>query len=65
MSPILAAIVLDHLLRKINKKLVNAARKRDKASSDDGEGGLPIIMAYVDDANFVIPLEDEIGRAHV
>ena len=43
LSPILAAIVLDRLLKNINKKLVDKARKRDKASSDDGEGGLPII----------------------
>ena len=58
LSPILAAIVLNHILKHVDSVLTRRASTRSKSQSDDGTGGLAIIMAYVDDANFLVPLED-------
>ena len=58
LSPILAAIVLNHILKKIDDLLKKRAQRRNKSTSDDNLGGLAIILAYVDDANFLVPLED-------
>ena len=58
LSPILAAIVLNYILKKVDAKLRAKANTRKKSTSDDGLGGLAIILAYVDDANFLVPLED-------
>jgi len=59
-SPIFAAIVLNHILRKVHRDLMLKAVKRmaDNNPHDDGMGGIAIIMAYVDDTNILIPLED-------
>jgi len=58
LSPILAAIVLNHILKQLDERLTNRALRRKKSTSDDNLGGMPIILAYVDDANFLVPLED-------
>ena len=60
LSPIFAAIVLNNILRKVHRDLSNraASRVRDGRSLDDGCGGMPIIMSYVDDTNALVPLED-------
>ncbi|KAL7526297.1 hypothetical protein ACHAXR_004116, partial [Thalassiosira sp. AJA248-18] len=58
LSPILAAIVLNYILKKVDAILKARAKSRPAANSDDGLGGLAIILAYVDDANFLVPLED-------
>ncbi|KAL7523057.1 hypothetical protein ACHAXR_000534, partial [Thalassiosira sp. AJA248-18] len=58
LSPILAAIVLNYILKKVDTILKARAKSRPAATSDDGLGGLAIILAYVDDANFLVPLDD-------
>ncbi|EED86272.1 predicted protein, partial [Thalassiosira pseudonana CCMP1335] len=58
LSPILAAIVLVHILRQVNTVLKKKAATRQKSDSDDGMGSITTMMAYVDDANFLVPLED-------
>jgi len=58
LSPILAAIVLNHILKQVDNKLRARASRRKKKDSDDGLGGITAILAYVDDANFLVPLED-------
>ncbi len=58
LSPILAAVVLNHILKKVDAKLRKISSTRSKLDSDDELGGIALIMAYVDDANFLVPLED-------
>ena len=60
LSPIFAAIVLNYILRKVHRDLTLKSIKRasDGNLHDDGIGGAPIILAYVDDTNVLIPLED-------
>ncbi|KAL7529651.1 hypothetical protein ACHAXR_003079, partial [Thalassiosira sp. AJA248-18] len=58
LSPILAAIVLNYILKQVDTILQARAKSRPAANSDDGLGGLAIILAYVDDANFLVPLDD-------
>ena len=58
LSPILAAIVLNFILKKVDAILGARAATRNKPNSDDKLGGLALILAYVDDANFLVPLED-------
>jgi hypothetical protein len=58
---VLSSIVLHHILKQVDKKLRDKAhiRKLQKRTiSDDGEGGIPIIMAYMDDVNFIVPYTD-------
>ena len=59
-SPLFAGLVLTHILRKINAELLLRAadRKRIGIYLDDDNGGEPIIMAYVDDTNCLLPIED-------
>ena len=59
-SPIFAAIVLNHILKQVNQALCIRAQQRcaDGNGLDDREGGKPIILAYVDDTNILVPLED-------
>ena len=60
MSPIFAAIVLGSILIKIGKELHERAKQRLQSNTplDDEKGGLPIVMAYVDDVNCLLPSED-------
>ena len=59
MSPVFAAIVLNEILTKIDSELrEKAAHRKNNSLTDDGEGGLPLIMAYVDDCNALLPHED-------
>lgn len=58
LCPILAAIVLNHILKHVDSVLQARSSTCSKSQSDDGMGGLATIMAYVDDANFLVPLED-------
>eukprot|EP00984_Skeletonema_dohrnii_P016248 scaffold7173_cov81-Skeletonema_dohrnii-CCMP3373.AAC.1 len=61
LSPIFAGIiVLTHILKQIDKELQQRAATRlsQNNAGDDGNGGLPIIMAYVDDTNCLLPIED-------
>ncbi len=58
LSPILAAVVLNYILKKVDAKLRTLSSARSKPKSDDNLGGLALILAYVDDANFLVPLED-------
>ena len=59
-SPLFAGLVLTHILKNIHKELIERAanRLRTGQPGDDGQGGLPIIMAYVDDTNCLLPIED-------
>ena len=60
LSPLFAGIVLTHILQQINKELMERAEHRCKSGNplDDGMGGSPLIMAYVDDTNCLLPIED-------
>jgi hypothetical protein len=59
-SPVFAAIVLTHILRKIHHDLTFRAFDRVSSGNigDDGCGGIPVIMTYVDDCNALVPHED-------
>ena len=60
LSPIFAAIVLNHILKKVHTDLMvkSVARAARGNGYDDGIGGAPILMVYVDDTNALVPLED-------
>ena len=60
LSPIFAAIVLNHILKKVHTDLMMKAvsRAANGNTHDDGIGGAPILMVYVDDTNALVPLED-------
>ena len=60
MLPIFAAIILVYILTKIEKELHVLANRRLRSNTplDDRKGGLPVIMAYVDDVNCLLPLKD-------
>ena len=59
-SPILAALVLTSILSKINRDLSLDATSRlnDGNEYDDGQGGKPLILGYVDDVNVLLPTQD-------
>lgn len=59
-SPIFAALVLTSILTKINRDLSLDALTRFNNGNkhDDGQGGKPIILGYVDDVNVLLPIED-------
>jgi hypothetical protein len=59
-SPLFAGIVLTHILQKIDKELQQRAKSRLQQNNpmDDGMGGIALLMAYVDDTNCLLPLED-------
>ena len=56
-SPLFAALVLNHILSKVNSDLIKVAtrRKNTRNNLDDNKGGIPLILAYVDDVNALIP----------
>ena len=60
MSPVFAAIVLNEILSKLDVDLRNRALARKNAGEwgDDGNGGITISMAYIDDVNMLVPLAD-------
>ena len=59
MSPVFAAMVLGEILKGLDQEFCErAARRKDQNSMDDNKGGVPIILAYVDDVNCLLPLED-------
>jgi len=60
-SPIFGALVLGVILKQINedlKKRVDTRVNDLNQSGDDDMGGVSIVMAYIDDVNCLIPLED-------
>jgi hypothetical protein len=59
-SPLFAALVLNHILQKCHRDLSLRASRRfaQGLSHDDGQGGAPIILGYVDDVNSLLPTED-------
>ena len=59
-SPLFAALVLNHILIKCNRDLSLRAALRfsDGRTLDDGQGGAPLILGYVDDVNALLPTED-------
>eukprot|EP00956_Cyclotella_meneghiniana_P031638 scaffold83667_cov41-Cyclotella_meneghiniana.AAC.1 len=60
-SPIFAAIVLHEILTELQELLLNtlAAHRRDIGIlGDDNKGTLGFILAYVDDCNALVALED-------
>jgi hypothetical protein len=60
MSPVFAALVLGELLQEMDThfRLKAASRLSQGAPMDDHRGGAPIILAYVDDVNCLLPHED-------
>ena len=59
-SPFFAALVLNYILHKVNNDLMKLAtnRKRNNHNLDDDRGGIPLIMAYIDDVNALVPTQD-------
>lgn len=60
MSPVFAAIVLNEILSKVDADLRDRAKARKAAGvwGDDGNGGVTVSLAYIDDVNMLVPLED-------
>ena len=60
MLPIFAATVLGSILTKNEEELHSCANRRLRSNTplNDKMGGLPIVMAYIDDANGLLYLED-------
>ena len=65
LSPIFAGTVLNHILRKLDKIMLERAYQRQKQttsslalSSDDGRGSIPIVMGYMDDVNSLVSVHD-------
>ena len=56
-SPLFAALVLNYILHKVNNDLITIAtrRKLNRQKMDDDKGGIPLILAYVDDCNALVP----------
>ena len=61
-SPVLAALVLNILIKELDLKLRSRAakRKQNKILLDDNEGGITNLLAFVDDLNTVVPIEDSL-----
>ena len=59
-SPVLAALVLNTIITKLDVLLRERARLRKlkKILLDDNEGGITNLLAFVDDLNAVVPHED-------
>ena len=62
LSPIFAAIVLKRILTKIHRDLMVRVQERLSEDMpkflDDGRGGQPLILGYVDDVNVLVPTRD-------
>ena len=59
MPPVFVAMVLGKILKILDQEFhERAAHRKDQNSMDDNKGGVPIILAYVDDVNCLLPLED-------
>ena len=60
MSPVFAALVLRHILKKVERDILPRVDERVTFGDtyDDTFGGLPLVMAYVDDVNCLLPLSD-------
>ena len=64
MSPIIVGIVLNHILQKLDKLMLERAHERHRQylelvlSSDGGQGCIPIVMGYMDDINAIVHIED-------
>ena len=61
-SPVLAALVLNIIIKELDTRLRARAaqRKQNKNKLDDGEGGITNLLAFVDDLNAVVPIEDSL-----
>ena len=62
-SPVFAAIVLRHILKKVERDMLEHIDLRNSFGEsardhDDGMGCIPIVMAYVDDVNCLLHLRD-------
>jgi hypothetical protein len=59
-SPVFAAIVLNEILTQLHKELAlrAALRKSRGDTGDDNDGTLALILAYVDDCNILLHLDD-------
>jgi len=60
MSPVFAAMVLGVILEELDQFVRAKAAHRKGLGDllDDNGSGIPIIMAYVEDVNCLLPLED-------
>ena len=56
--PILATIILNHILKKVDMKLRALSTTCNTPDSDNGMCGLTISLTYVTNINFLVPLED-------
>ena len=61
-SAILAALVLNIIIKTLDVKLRQRAAKRKQNDMllDDKEGGITNLLAFVDDLNAVVPIEDSV-----
>ena len=60
MSPVFAGFVLKRILTQVFKdmKSIAIARHKKGEGGDDGQGGVPLIMGFVDDVNALVPTND-------
>jgi hypothetical protein len=65
LTPVFTGIVLNHVLRKLNKMILERAHQRQKTTattlalgSDDGMGSIPLKMGYMDDVNALVSIHD-------
>ena len=63
--PVFAEIMLNHILSKLEKLMLQRACNHHRQcfriglSPDDDQGGIPIVMGYMDDINAVARLRNE------
>jgi hypothetical protein len=59
-SPVFAGLVLNRILSKVFAEMKTQCIRnvRNKDYGDDGQGGVPLILGYVDDVNALIPCKD-------
>ena len=64
LSPIFVGIVLNHILQKLDKMMLERSHERHRQclelglSSDDGQGCVQIVMGYMHDINAIVRVED-------
>jgi len=60
MSPVFAALVLGGIMQEVDTYFTQKAGSHHSQGTpmDDHLRGIPIILAYVDDSNCLLPLED-------
>ena len=70
LSPVFTGIVLDRILRKLDRLMLQRAYNHHRQClrlglfSDDDQGCIPIVMSYMDDINATVHIEDAAFFVH-